>query len=151
MQCSKLVCGVLVSLCAVLGCNTLGRQPVIRHAAIEPTELKPGDVAVITVEIGDRHGIVDRVEGVVQEDPAIKFKLRDDGVDPDKKAGDGIWSLKVDVPFQAPPGEFTLEFTAFRADGQPIIVRDAAGAAVPLMTTFGLAIRYPATQEEAQP
>ena len=114
MQRFRLVCTTLVLLALAAGCNTMGRQPVMRQAFIEPPELKPGDSAVITVEIVDRFGIVDRVEGVVREDTRVKFKLRDDGLDPDEKAGDGIWSLRVDVPFQAPPGEFVLDVTAYR-------------------------------------
>ena len=69
----------------------------------------------------------------------------DDGIGPDEVAGDGTWTLKVDVPFQAPPGEFELEFTAFRSDGQPILVRDEDGDTIPLSGTFSMVIRYPET------
>ncbi len=137
-----ILCATLVLLSTLAGCNTMGRQPQIRNAMIDPAELRPGDAAVITVEIADRYGIVDRVEGAVREDPRIKFKLRDDGVPPDEKAGDGIWTLPVDVPFQAPPGEFTLDFTAFRSDGQPVIVLDEERNAIPLTGSFGMVIQY---------
>jgi hypothetical protein len=142
------LCAALVLLVVLGGCQTTGRQPQVRQAQITPSDLKPGDTAVITIEIADKYGIVDRVEGVVREDPRIKFKLRDDGIEPDKKARDGVWTLQVDVPFQAPPGQFTLEFTAFRSDGQPVIVRDKEGNAVPLTGSFNMVIRYPDAPQE---
>ena len=72
------------------------------------------------MEVKDKNAVIDRIEGVVIEDPRITFRLRDDGEEPDAKAGDGVWSMKVDVPFTAPDGEFNLEFTAYRSDGQPV-------------------------------
>ena len=142
----KTVAALLVSLSTwalLAGCNTLPRQPEIQHAGIEPAELKPGDSALITVEISDQYDIVDRIEGTVQEDETITFKLRDDGVAPDAVAGDGIWTLQVDVPFNAPPGDFELALKAYDSHGEVILVRDSAGDAVPLAASFGLVIRYP--------
>lgn len=150
MQRLGFVCAALVLLSVLAGCNTLGRQPRIHKALIEPAELKPGDTAVIRIEVNDRYDIVDRVQGVVREDPRITFDLLDDGVAPDKEAGDGIWTLEVDVPFQAPPGEFTLEFTALRSDGEPIIVRDDEGNAATLSASFGMVIRYPREEEKSE-
>jgi len=134
---------VALVLAAVAGCNTLGRQPRLDEPIINPTELKPGDTAVISVTVKDKHGIVRRVEGVVIEDARIKFKLRDDGVAPDVAAGDNIWTLQVDVPFQAPPGEFLLELTAYRSDGTPVPVRSEEGTTVPLTTSIPVVIQNP--------
>ncbi len=111
-------------LAVMAGCNTLSGQPEIRKAAITPSELKPGDSAVITVDLRDRNKVVRRVEGVVVEDPRITFKLNDAGAAPDEKADDGVWSMAVDVPFQAPPGEYVLEITALDTAGKPVSVRD---------------------------
>ena len=110
---------------------------------ITPADLKPGDTAVISVEVDDRDGIVRRVEGVVLEDPTIKLKLSDDGKPPDEEAGDNIWSLQVDVPFQAAPGDFTLELTAYRSDGSPVPVRTQESGTVPLRATIPVAIAAP--------
>lgn len=116
-----------LAVAVLSGCNTLAGQPQISHASIEPDILEPGASAVIALEIKDRHRSVQRIEGVVLEDPRIAFLLRDDGIAPDEEAGDGVWSMQVDVPFQAPPGEFTLEFTAYGPDGLPVSVRDDQG------------------------
>ena len=93
------------------GCNTLSGQPSITRAGINPELLEPGTSAVITLAIKDKQEIVKRIEGIVLEDPRITFPLRDDGQPPDEKADDNVWSMQVDVPFQAPPGAFSLEFT----------------------------------------
>lgn len=143
MQRFMLLGAVVLLAAALAGCHSMGRQPEMRKALITPDNLKPGDTAVITVDVADKFKIVDHVEGVVREDTRIKFRLHDDGADPDKKAGDGTWSLQVDVPFQAPPGQFTLDFTAYRSNGEPVVVRDKDGNAVPLTSSFDMVIRYP--------
>lgn len=132
----------LVPALLVAGCNTFSGVPSIKSASIVPEDLKPGDSAVITVEVLDKHQNISRIEGVVKEDSRITFKLMDDGQDPDTKAGDGVWSLRVDVPFQAPPGEFALELTAYRSDGIPVQIRQKGGGVVPLQETLPVIIRY---------
>jgi hypothetical protein len=143
MKCCAGTFGVLLLGIALLGCNTLGRQPQFKDAMITPTELKPGDTAVITVRVKRPHDIIRRVEGIIREDPSIKFKLHDDGVPPDEKAGDNVWSLQVDVPFQAPPGEFLLELTAFRSDGTPVPVKNDQARTVPMTVSIPVMIRNP--------
>lgn len=139
----QFVC-VMVMLPALFpGCNTLSKQPAITRASIDPSDLRPGSSAVITLQVRDKHNVVRLIEGVVLEDPRITFRLRDDGHEPDIKAGDGVWSMQVDVPFQAPPGQFVLEFTAFGPDGQPVEVRDERGSVVPLKQSIPIVIHYP--------
>jgi len=138
---AAIAAGVLLAVAP--GCNTLGRQPRLENAMLTPGDLKPGDSAVITVEVDDRLGIVGRVEGVVVEDPTIKLKLRDDGEPPDEAAGDHVWSLQVDVPFQAPSGEFALQLTAYRSDGTPVPVRSEEAGTVPLQVTLPVTIASP--------
>ena len=136
-----LACASLAA--AISGCATAGRQPSMKGARIAPADLKPGDTAVITVEVQDRFGIVSRVEGVVKEDRTITFRLLDDGVAPDEKAEDGVWTIQVDVPFNAPPGEFEFEVVGYSDSGEVIVVRDEVGETAPLSISFGLVINYP--------
>jgi len=83
------------------------------------------------------------VQGVVVEDPRITFRLMDDGLDPDAKAGDSVWSMAVDVPFQAPPGEYFLEMTAYTDDGEPVTIREKGGTLKPLQAVVPLRILPP--------
>ncbi len=134
-----LVCAVILAA----GCNTLSRQPHLNNPTIAPATLKPGDSAVITVKVVDKHSIIKRVTAVVKEDQRVKLQLKDDGVPPDAKAGDGIWSRQVDVPFMAPPGQFTLEITAYNSKNEPVLVKTAKGQTGPLSATCTLKIQYP--------
>lgn len=128
---------------AMTGCNTMGRQPKLQNATINPAALKPGDSATITVKVVDKHKIVQRVVATVAEDQRMKFKLRDDGLPPDEKAGDGIWSYSVRVPFMAPPGNFTLEITAYNAKGDAINVKKGQKEVGPLTASCTWSIEYP--------
>ena len=140
---SGLTASLLLLVVVVAGCNTVARIPAFRSAEISPPELMPGASALITAEVADRFKIVHRVEGALKEYPNKKLKLHDDGLPPDTKAGDGIWSLQVDVPFQAPPGAFILELTAYNSKGDVIIVPGPDGNDVPLMSTCKVVISYP--------
>lgn len=140
--------GVLTLALSLTGCFALNKRPQMREAIITPATLQPGESAVIKVKIDDRHDIVDRVVGVVKEDPRVKLNLHDDGVAPDVEADDDEWTIQVDVPFQAPPGSFTLLLTAFRSDGEVIVVRDRKAGDVPLSATATVEIQYP---EGAEP
>lgn len=123
-------------------CTTLPKRPELLGAEIVPNVLKPGDSAVVRATFQDRFSIIDRVEGQIPEDPAIVFKLRDDGVEPDELASDDVWSLTVDVPFNAPPGDFTLEITAYNSEGEPILVQNSYREVEPLKTTVTLTIEH---------
>jgi hypothetical protein len=120
----------LVSLLA--GCNSLGGVPEFKAGGIVPTELHPGDTALITIEVKDKNGIVHAVTGVVKEEPSLQLKLRDDGQEGDVAAADGTWSLAVTVPPIAPAGAFNVTFTAYRKDGVPVPIRGEAGSIHPL-------------------
>lgn len=132
---------MIVLACA--GCNTMGRQPKLQDAKIDPATLKPGESAAITVKVVDKYKIVQRVVATVVEDQRMKFKLRDDGVAPDEKAGDGIWSYSVRVPFMAPPGNFTLQFTAYNSKGDAISVKKGQKDIGPLSASCTWVIQYP--------
>jgi len=129
-------------LVALPGCNTFSRQPRITSATINPAVLRPGESAVISLAVKDRHRIITRVEGVIVDAPDTTFALRDDGAAPDEKAGDNVWSMQVDVPFQAPPGEFKLEFTAYDKTGTPITVRTKESGVIPLKEALVVRIEY---------
>jgi hypothetical protein len=137
------LCPVL-GMCIVLaGCASMGRQPRLDNAAITPSTLHPTETGVISVKVVDKYKIVNRVVGTVVEDPRMKFRLRDDGRPPDEKALDGIWSVQVEVPKLAPPGNFTIELTAYDSKGNAIEVKKARREKGPLTATTAMVIEYP--------
>jgi len=135
---------------AVAGCNTMGAQPSLERAQMSPSQLTPGGSALITVEPRDRDGIIHRIEGRILEDPRQELVLNDEGRDGDLVAGDGIWSLEVDVPPSALGGNYTVEFTAFRRDGTPVPIRDQAGNVSPLTTIIPIVISPAPAAETAE-
>lgn len=144
----------ILGLClAMAGCASMGRQPRLDNAAITPSTLQPTESGVISVKVVDKYKIVNRVVGSVVEDPRMKFRLRDDGRPPDEKALDGIWSVQVEVPKLAPPGNFTIELTAYDSKGNAIVVKKARREKGPLTATTTMVIEYPpdAPAEEAAP
>ena len=141
-NCVRII-AVIASALVAAGCMSVPKRPAISSASIVPSDLKPGDSAVMTVEVQDKFGLVQRVEGIVKEDPTVLFQLQDDGIAPDKQAGDGIWSLQVDVPFNAPPGEFEVTVNTYNASGELILITNEEGEVSPLMASFGLIIRFP--------
>lgn len=142
------ICLYLVLSATIFACASSGRQPAIQYGSISPDNLRPGDTALITVEVTDPFNIVRRVEGTVKEDRTITFKLQDNGIVPDKHAGDGIWTIQVDVPFNAPPGDFEFEVSGYNEDGEVIVVNDENGEATPLSTAFNLVIHFPEETRE---
>ena len=134
---------VCLAFAGLAGCQLGPKQPQMSIAGIAPAVLKPGDTGVMSVEIKDRYGIVQRVEATGVGEPDIVFKLNDDGVAPDAQAGDGIWTLNVTVPFTAPPGPFELDVRGYDANGELILVRSKQGDAMPLSNSFTVEIKYP--------
>ena len=135
---------ILMPLLIVLvmaGCNTMARQPILLDAKIVPTELKPGDSAVLSVKLEkDKFEIVDSVKAVVKQDERMKFALKDDGAPPDAAAGDKLYTLLVDVPFMAPPGEYTLDLVGYDAKGGMIAVKAPEGGEAPLSASCSFTV-----------
>ena len=129
-------------MAALLGCATTARQPRMHEASIVPSQLQPGDTALVTVKVDDAHGIVHRVEGIVADDGTIRLTLLDDGVESDAEAGDGIWTIKVQVPFNAPPGDFHFTIYGYDNAGNRILIFDEMNETAPLSTSFELNITY---------
>ena len=139
MKRTRAMLTLMLLVVAAMGCNTLGRQPKLQDAAIVPATLKPGDSAVITVKVVDKERIIDRIVGVVLEDTRMKLPVYDNGVAPDVKAGDGIWSLQVDVPPMALAGQFTTQASDARPELRVLSGGGAGSAASRRPAALGVA------------
>lgn len=138
-------CRTVIALVAagLAGCGTLTSQPRFEETVVSPPVLAPDSAGVITAHVHDPNDIVSRVEGIVQEYERINLTFRDDGVPPDEVADDDIWTIQVGVPFEAPPGEFTLVITAYREQGLPVMIQPKGEDAQPMTATLPVVIRYP--------
>lgn len=137
----SLVLTFLAVLPLLSACTTIPKRPRLLSAEIVPNVLKPGDSAIVRATFQDRFSVIDHVHGRIPEDPTIEFKLRDNGVAPDEMANDDVWTLLVDVPFNAPAGDFELELTAYNSEDQPILVQNSYREVEPLQTTLSLTIQ----------
>jgi len=101
--------------------------PTLQEPKIEPAAAPPGAHAVLTVAVNDPAKEVAKLEVVVTEYPTMTLLLTDDGQGDDKQAGDGIWSVGIDVPGEAPAGTYHLALwprnaagKAFEVNGQSV-------------------------------
>ena len=75
----------------------------ISDVKIEPYPIQPGKKVKVTAKITSPNGI----ESVKVYDPrGWVLTAYDDGTHGDEVAGDGIYTLVEEVPFDAPPGEY---------------------------------------------
>ena len=138
------VCGVaFVSLIVGLlsGCATT-KQPALVDAKLVPAKVSPGEETVIQVKLVDPQGVVSVIAAVVREYPEISLDLNDKGENGDAVAGDGIWSFAMEVPGEAPPGEYNWDFEAYDANGNLVKVTGDSGEAVPLTTEASIEILF---------
>lgn len=132
---------------ALAGCNTMSGQPRFESAVITPAALEIGQSGLVTVKVKDKHGIITQISGSVQGDQRYKLTLNDSGVEGDAAAGDGVWSLQVDARQEAPPGDFMMEFTAYRSDGAPVTVRSREGGIAALRAQVPVRILEPPIEQ----
>ena len=86
---------------------------------IEPDPLQPGKQVKVTCRITSPNGI----ESVKVYDPrGWALTAYDDGTHGDEVAGDGVYTLVEQVPYDAPPGEYTV--TAIVTEKQGDITRE---------------------------
>jgi hypothetical protein len=111
---------ILMALALMLGCA--GQRLMMMDAMMDPVKVSPGDVATVRVKVVDTKGVVAFVTATVREAPDIALDLNDNGEEGDEVAGDGIWSMEVDVPWDAPAGKYNWDFEAFDADRVPVYI-----------------------------
>lgn len=142
---SRVLLAIALVAALAAGCNTLGRQPRLTDAEIEPDVVAPGDVAVLSVEVKDKYDLVEDVKCAILDQygkSLFEFELVDDGTPPDVEAGDDVWTRMLESPFTAPAGQYTLRLTAYDAQGRPILVKTKEGTRT-LSTQLGVTVEYP--------
>jgi len=121
---------ILMVLVVSTGCAQ--QRLAMMDARSDPAKLSPGDESIICVRVIDTQGVVAAVTATVREYRAISLDLNDSGEEGDKVAGDGVWSIAFDVPYEASAGEYNWDFEAFDANGNPVKVTTKEGGEEPL-------------------
>ena len=78
------------------------------------------DVTFMVKVSGPMQNIKD-ISVTVREYPEMVVELNDIGEEGDEKAGDGMWSRKITIPWNADSGTYHLEVTAIDLNGNEII------------------------------
>jgi len=103
----------------ILACAS---QLTIKQISINSTELAPGDETKMFVVFKSSQKNVAQVTATVREASEIYYSFNDDGKEGDEKAGDNIWTCNVEVPWNAPAGNYHLDITAEDKDDNPIFI-----------------------------
>ena len=144
-------CSIVCTVLLLVGCATTRQQPAFEQPTTAQQHLQLLDETLITVKVNDPYDIVKRVEGIVLEDTTgLIFPFQDNGEKGDAVAHDDVWSIKVKVPYDSWAGTFTFQITAYNADREPIIVRDALNEVAPMQTTLELEVQLPEEKAEVK-
>jgi len=91
---------------------------------VTPEPVKKDKKYVATCKVTGKLDTVGHVSAIPIVAPEFTMELKDDGKDPDQKAGDGIFTTTGDVPAEAEPGLYEIEFVVYDKKGDPIKVPD---------------------------
>lgn len=122
----------LMLMLTVLLAGCAGQQLAMLEAMNDPPAVNPGDEAMVSVRVIDRKGVVDEVTATVMEYRDMVIQLNDEGEQGDIVAGDGVWSYRFSVPYEAPTGEYHWEFNAYDSSGHPVSIMTKEGEEAPL-------------------
>ena len=85
---------------------------------VQPQTVAPGTDIFLAVRYQEPGARIVSAKLSIREFPGIEIPLSDSGQHGDRVAEDGLWSLKFNVPVEAPPGTYTLQFIAAIEKGQ---------------------------------
>lgn len=132
----------LILMVLVVSAGCAQQQLAMMDAKSEPGKFAAGARTIVSVRVADTEGVVAKITATVREYTAFVLDLNDGGEDGDKVAGDGVWSVSFDVPYEADAGEYHWDFEAFDADGDPVKVTTDEGDAVPLTAEAAVEVVY---------
>ena len=136
----RFLCGLALVVAVSTGC--VGPRLAMMDARSEPAEVSRGDELFLSVRVVDPQGIVAAVTATVREESVVRFPLNDSGEDGDKVAGDSVWSLAFEIPYDAPAREYNWDFEAFHANGDPVKVTTEEGGEEPLTAEASIEVVY---------
>ncbi len=109
-----------------------GSRPQLTLLKIDPPVVKAGEKERVEVKVVDPHHKVHRLVLHVLDYPGYDFPLNDSGRYGDKKAGDGVWTVLVPVPWDAPAQDYSVAIVAYDKNGRKIPVKNEKHKKEPL-------------------
>ncbi len=110
----------LVGLMFLFGCE----QPVkwSMDPKVTPSPVKKAQKFTATCKVTGDMKEVDQVKAIPTVAPEFTMDMKDDGKNGDEKASDGVFSVTGNVPNEAEPGQYDIEFVVYGKKGDPIKV-----------------------------
>ena len=109
-----------------------GSRPQLSLLKIDPPTVKAGEKELVEVKVLDPGHKVHRLILHVLDYPGYDFPLNDAGRYGDKKADDGIWTVLVPVPWDAPAQDYSVAIVAYDKNNRKILVKTEKHKKVPL-------------------
>ncbi|MCP4643586.1 MAG: hypothetical protein GY851_24270 [bacterium] len=100
---------------------------------VEPETPKLEGLMLVSVRLSDPNRVVDTVAATVGVYDELSTDLYDNGTHGDEKALDGVWSCALKVTDDLGSGDHDVKAMAFDRNGDPVMVADPDGTAVPLL------------------
>lgn len=91
----------------------------LREPTATPPNPSPGAPVVITVKAVDKEGRIDTLAATLVN-TSLMVDLKDNGINGDAAAGDGIWTGTLPTPPDG-GGAYEIQITAYDANGAPLM------------------------------
>lgn len=109
-------------------------------ATISPQKVKAGKSTLLSAEISDPDRRVDTVEASLKGHTQTWIDLYDNGTRGDVISGDGTWSVLLAVPESAAGGQYSIIFSAYDTNGDPVQLTTSSGKKVPMTLRSSLLV-----------
>lgn len=102
--------------------------------------VKAGGNGIISFKVDDTEKKIARISVTPREYPEYAFELNDNGESGDEYAKDEIWSMEINVPYDAPAGIYNLDCEFYDSDGNPVMTESNDGKKIKLTATILLKV-----------
>jgi hypothetical protein len=103
----------------------------LTNPLISPTSARPGGATLLSVDVIDADRKVDTITATLG-DNTLTADLYDNGMRGDVAAGDGRWSVLLNLPADLPDGAYTIQIQPYDAQGAVLNAPQPDGQSVPL-------------------
>lgn len=103
----------------------------LTNPLVAPITVHPGGSTLLSVDVVDTDLKIDTVSAKLG-DNALAVDLYDNGMKGDVAAGDGRWSVLLELPADLADGAYTVQINAYDAQGAAIATPGPDGQPVPL-------------------
>ncbi len=102
--------------------------------------VKAGENGIISVKVDDTENKIARISVTPRGYPDYVFELNDNGELGDEYAKDEIWSMEINIPYDAPAGIYNLDCEFYDSDGNPVMTKSNDGKETKLTATILLKV-----------